>query len=160
MNCPICGEFMDETIDDGGVDYADEFAVIHRCEACGYREVRGWGYTGDDDDEYPVIAPALAGSEALAKDTTFAEPPANMLVWGEVIDERDALKAENARLRAALEMLVSEADKVADSIEVSSSYDVRVLKETCFNAAQILAANAAPPDDEPPADTAAADIPF
>lgn len=147
MNCPICGELMDETIDDGSGDFGDKIVTIYRCEDCDVEKYGVWVTLDADASEYPVIAPALAGSEALAKDTTFAEPPANMSAWEEMIDERDALKAANARLRAALEMLISEADKVADSIEVSLPYDVRVLKEICFNAAQALNADDTDDDD-------------
>lgn len=72
MLCPNCGELLDETYDLGGVDYADELATIYSCEACGYRDVRGWVYTDAEDyslidmrQPYLVERPGCADEDAI-----------------------------------------------------------------------------------------------
>lgn len=77
MLCPICGEYMDESLDDGGVDYADEITVVYHCPACDYQEEAGWKYSDIDADEYPVIEalPPDTPAEALAPDEPSDDIP-------------------------------------------------------------------------------------
>jgi len=68
MICPECGEYMDESLDDGGVDYADEYAIIYCCPVCGYEEVCGWGYFEGDAAEYPVAVDPSPDTSASPDD--------------------------------------------------------------------------------------------